>query len=616
MNHKRFCGLMIGLALLAGVLITPLSVDAQDPVQQAAAGSAIPPDSCVACHASELVMQTMAKDKAANSMAGSGEGPAGTLPPMKAWEKVLVHEEFVLSLHNTQTCADCHGGAAGMAAKDAAHEGMVRDPLEESDRTCVTCHSPVTGQSASSLHQTLGGFRTALAERGADIESPEMQAALSNHCSTCHTTCGQCHISRPTSQGGGLLNGHEVEGMASTSDTCVACHGARVANEYRGENEGVEGSVHWVEEAMPCDACHDVDQLHGDGTEYSHRYDAPAGVDCLACHEEAAPERSTVKEHQIHTDKVDCYVCHVSGPYKNCFDCHVALDDEGLAYFETAESQMDFKIGRNPLKSEDRPWEYSLVRHVPVAPDTFAYYGEDLLPSFDNLPTWKYATPHNIQLQTPQNQACEHCHNNPDVFLLAADVSPEEASANAGVVVDKVPVLPHPGLSEYDIPGACTGCHPKAADWNWELSSASVHSLDQVVKPSGTVIECEDCHSHPGLSEYDIPGACTGCHPNAAESNWDVISESIHSLDHVVKPSGTVIECEDCHSPDGNFDWAAAGFGSEETEELMWIGYSPIEAVAYADGPSTAPYWVLGGGVVVAVGIMMPLVRRRNGRKR
>ena len=165
----------------------------------------------------------------------------------------------------------------------------------------------------------------------------------------------------------------------------------------------------------------------------------------------------------------------------------------------------------------------------------------------------------------------------------------------------RVPALPHPGLSTYDIPTACTGCHPRAEEWNWELLNASIHSLDYVVEPAGTVIECDDCHSpegnfdwaaagfsdeeagqlrfHPGLSEYDTPAACTGCHPGAAESDWGVLNDRIHSLDYVVEPAGTVIECEDCHSPEGNFDWAAAGFSDQEKEALLWSEYPAIESV-------------------------------------
>jgi hypothetical protein len=117
----------------------------------------------------------------------------------------------------------------------------------------------------------------------------------------------------------------------------------------------------------------------------------------------------------------------------------VGVDEKGLAYLKTDESQMTFKIGRNALVSENRPWDYVLVRHIPVVPDTFAFYGEGLLPTFENVPTWKYATPHNIQRVTPQNQSCESCHDNPELFLMEDDVDPQEREANAAVIVDRVP---------------------------------------------------------------------------------------------------------------------------------------------------------------------------------
>ena len=100
---------------------------------------------------------------------------------------------------------------------------------------------------------------------------------------------------------------------------------------------------------------------------------------------------------------------------------------------------MAFKIGRNPLQSEDRPWKYVPVRHVPVDPESFAYYGEDLLPNFDALPTWKYATPHNIQRNTPQTETCDACHGNAELFLTADDVLPDELEANKDVIVEELP---------------------------------------------------------------------------------------------------------------------------------------------------------------------------------
>ena len=79
------------------------------------------------------------------------------------------------------------------------------------------------------------------------------------------------------------------------------------------------------------------------------------------------------------------------------------------------------------------------VRHVPVDPESFAFYGEDLLPNFNDQPTWRYATPHNIQRNTPQTESCNNCHGNADIFLTADKVLPEELDANAGVIVDEIP---------------------------------------------------------------------------------------------------------------------------------------------------------------------------------
>jgi thiosulfate/3-mercaptopyruvate sulfurtransferase len=144
-------------------------------------------------------------------------------------------------------------------------------------------------------------------------------------------------------------------------------------------------------------------------------------------------------QHTLHENRVACQVCHSAGPYKSCFNCHVGQDDQGLSYFKTDPSQMTFKIGRNPLQSEDRPWEYVLVRHAPTTRDIFAFYGENLLPDFDRVPTWKYAAVHNIQRVTPQNQDCNNCHGQQDLFLLEADVDPDELEANRDVIVSEVP---------------------------------------------------------------------------------------------------------------------------------------------------------------------------------
>jgi hypothetical protein len=146
--------------------------------------------------------------------------------------------------------------------------------------------------------------------------------------------------------------------------------------------------------------------------------------------------------HAIHQGKVSCQVCH-SMPYKNCYSCHVGKDKSGAPYFETAPSKMDFKIGLNPKITKERPQKYVIVRHVPISPGLFDFYVKDALTNMDKAPTWKFATPHNIQLKTPQNETCLSCHGNNKLFLTKKDVESWEVKANKNVFV---PLKPAPSV--------------------------------------------------------------------------------------------------------------------------------------------------------------------------
>ncbi|MGD2147572.1 MAG: hypothetical protein PVH41_12825, partial [Anaerolineae bacterium] len=216
----------------------------------------------------------------------------------------------------------------------------------------------------------------------------------------------------------------------------------------------------------------------------------------------------------------------------------------------------------NPRQSDERPWDYVLLRHVPVAPDTFAFYDEYVLPEFDNAPTWKYATPHNIQRATAQNQSCDSCHENYELFLTADDVDAQELAANTAVIVEQVPpIMPHPGLETYEIPQACVRCHPQAALENWEL-----------------------------------------------------VNDNVHALNYVVEPAGDVIECEDCHGPDGSFDWTVAGYDAEEASQFVWTGHPPTTEIAYRDELGWLGVLVigLGIGIVISVVVGVALQSRRS----
>jgi len=170
----------------------------------------------------------------------------------------------------------------------------------------------------------------------------------------------------------------------------------------------------------------------------SNRYHNPAAAKCEDCHEDVWTSTGDNPQHEQHLSDLSCQVCH-SVSYKNCYNCHVAIDQKGVPCRTSGPSEMHFEIGRNPLRSSTRSAEYVVLRHVPTCAGTCDYYGGNLLPDFNALPTWKYTTPHNIQLHTPQNESCDACHGNKDLFLTEEDIDPAERQANAGVIVTDIP---------------------------------------------------------------------------------------------------------------------------------------------------------------------------------
>ena len=355
---------------------------------------------------------------------------------MEVWEKVFVKDaEFMQSTHGKVGCVICHGGNSQEENKDLAHVGIVIDP---SEGNCNTCHMDIAHVNEISLHTTLSGFTSALEARGGDVsEGTPLSEALENHCNECHTSCGQCHVSRPDELEGGLVSGHKFRETPSMQYNCIACHGARVGAEYLGENEGVPADVHWTQETMICTDCH-TNVLHGSTEIADNRYDNPNSADCGDCHADVWTNTEGNPQHEQHLGDLSCQVCH-SVTYKNCYGCHVSIDPEGLPCRTSEPSVMQFEIGNNPLRSSERPYKYVVLRHVPTCAGTCDYYGENLFPDFNAVSTWKYATPHNIQLKTPQNESCDACHGNIGLFLTEDDIRDEEKIANKEVVVDEFP---------------------------------------------------------------------------------------------------------------------------------------------------------------------------------
>lgn len=359
------------------------------------------------------------------------------MAPLEPWEKAIISVDFLDSVHGQASCIDCHGGQLS-EDKDTAHTGLIADPASDPQKQCGTCHAEQTANFPNSLHASLAGYWTVLDARSTPENHPQIEEGFNNHCASCHTSCGDCHISQPDSVGGGLLDGHQMVGTPPMTRTCTACHGSRVGNEYLGKNEGIPGDVHFRQGRMNCVSCHTGAEMH-DSQGAGHRYDGAQQPRCENCHPQVGTADDSIPQHAMHVDKLSCQVCH-SVSYSSCDGCHVGINDEtGNLFRKTEATYLNFLIGLNPIQSDERPYKYVPVRHIPVDPDTFAYYGEDLLSNFDALPTWAYATPHNIQRNTPQTENCNACHGNAELFLTADKVRPEELEANQPVIVPAVP---------------------------------------------------------------------------------------------------------------------------------------------------------------------------------
>jgi len=386
--------------------------------------------------------------------------------------------DFAGDIPHQLTCQHCHGGAADFSFEtmEQAHVGMVPDPSRPgmpvgclncheagfTDSACEACHSEIAAATENSLHTNLWGYKTAIEAR-CDCEfaaqGQGVQDGFEVNCAGCHTTCGQCHVSRPNSVGGGFPRigtyyAHRFNRTPDMNEQCTACHGSRVGVDYKGELEGNVPDLH-RSAGMKCEACHDAEEIHGDdqfaGDHYDSRYEVATMPRCEECHDAIEANFGHIHHTGLEADCSQCHAfenhpatgncsgCHNGGiafafeyplpqaqcqtchsqPYKNCTNCHnLDESDTGGSMYEIDPSVIQLKIARNPNPDRDE-YAIALVRHVPVSDETFANWGLDL-PDYLDVPTWKYTSPHNILRQTPQTtveagESCfAACHNSPD----------------------------------------------------------------------------------------------------------------------------------------------------------------------------------------------------------
>lgn len=417
---------------------------------------------CEGCHTNEASLKTFTEDQIAGD-----ENYAGSAEPMDPWEKVFIpltdnqkSYRDVDPAHGLIGCINCHGGREP-GSFDVAHDtayGFVRDPSIMPEQNCNPCHEEIVEENANSMHTKAWGMRTAIVQRelGADKNhldfdsSPvELTDGFDKDCSSCHATCGQCHISRPNTINGGLVNGHRFTKTPDQDENCLACHGSRIATDYKGTIEGNEPSAHFTQ-FMKCLDCHTAN-MHADASQYESRYHLPGLPKCTNCHEDSGTSNLYHSMHWPETEAgLACQVCH-SQPYTNCNNCHT--NGEWKTGANDYTEYPEFRIGLN-VDEELHSGKWVVVRHIPVSPDSYEPWGHAQLAHYDDRPTWEYTSPHNIVKKTRQTSvgtldACYlKCHvsgsvadANQDLFLWQSfvdSVYPEESEANQSVAIDSL----------------------------------------------------------------------------------------------------------------------------------------------------------------------------------
>ena len=154
------------------------------------------------------------------------------MAPLEPWEKVLVSNSFMETEHGQIACIACHFGDSTVNDKELAHTDMIATPDEDAQKTCGNCHNDIVVTSVNSLHSNQTGYFKAMYSRSLPEKHAALDEAFRYNCVSCHTTCGDCHISQPNSVGGGLLDGHKMVKTPPMTRTCTACHGSRVGNEF------------------------------------------------------------------------------------------------------------------------------------------------------------------------------------------------------------------------------------------------------------------------------------------------------------------------------------------------------------------------------------------------
>ena len=441
-NSKIGSGLFLTFVVLmiAGIGCTNYQIPGKDTQPKA--------NNCEICHTDYERLVEIHSPDTDPPVSGRGEEAPHSEPYDRVYLGGTGYDAFKASGHYAVGCKGCHNGDSDATEKDLAHSGdFIKHPSTVYGEKCATCHQDITDNFTTSLHNGTGEKRVVAMRSGLSGASefdqlPTHQIeGYNNNCASCHGTCGNCHVVRPPMGGGGLSEGHNFNKTPDMLNVCLSCHTSGGGHEFLGMAPDTEPDVHLTKEGYDCLSCHDDHELHGgDGAPVDQRYAYTKLPDCEDCHAGLESENSY---HSRHYDDFNCQVCH-SQVYNNCGSCHINGDGARVP------SYMGFKIAANPLPNIKQGYNFALVRRTPAAPDNWAVYGVDEYATFDVLPTYNYATPHNLLRLTDRTNvggpgSCSvNCHIrddggvlvNKELYLFQSDLEVWEIDATTGITVD------------------------------------------------------------------------------------------------------------------------------------------------------------------------------------
>ena len=264
--------------------------------------------------------------------------------------------------------------------------------------TVTTNYFPWDEYFPTSLHETGHGKKTFYDEvPNAGFERFTGVAYGELSCQGCHSQasgmppvngrgCERCHDT-PDPQ-----LGAEVD--ASLTGVCAGCHGRQVAEAITHGYSDVHRDA-----GMDCMACHTLEDVMGDGTNYDSMLE-PGAIDaaCEDCHDMPA-------SHDPHGGKLDCGSCHIQS-IVNCYNCHFDTEVAGggkIAYGQFVD------------------WVFLLNRNGKVTTGNFQSLKWGNNANDPDGKTFIGMAPFYAHTITADGRSCGDCHNNEAVLDWADD---------------------------------------------------------------------------------------------------------------------------------------------------------------------------------------------------